>query len=122
MAVRGGSVITQEEFVDTSIRVVSPEGAPVSQKVTALAPRLDSFEGKTICEIWNGGFKADVMFPIIEEMLLAQAPNVKFVSFTEFPAVTIHSLESVKKEGTLAAVKAALLAKGCDALITGNGG
>ena len=93
MAVRGGSVITQEEFVDIPIRVVSPEGAPVSQKVTALAPRLDSFEGKTIC-----------------------------VSFTEFPAVTIHSLESVKKEGTLAAVKAALLAKGCDALITGNGG
>ncbi len=108
--------------METPLKVISPEGAPVSQKVTALAPRLDSFEGKTICEIWNGGFKADVMFPIIEEMLRAQAPNVKFVPFTEFPAVTIHSLESVKKEGTLAAVKAALLEKGCDALITGNGG
>lgn len=113
---------SQEEVVDTLLKVISPEGEAVTKKVTSLAPRIDSFEGKTICEIWNGGFKADVMFPIIEEMLRAQSPNVKFVSFTEFPAVTIHSLESVKKEGTLAAVKAALLEKGCDALITGNGG
>ncbi len=108
--------------MDAKLKVVSPIGEELGDKKTPLAPRLASLDGKTVCEIWNGGFKADVMFPIIEKMLRERYSNVNVVPFTEFPAVTIDSLELAKKEQTLEAVRAALVAKGCDALITGNGG
>ncbi len=104
------------------LKVVSPVGEEVVRKINSLAPRLDTLEGKTVCEIWNGGFKADVMFPIIDEMLRARYPGVKIIPFTEFPATTITSMESVKKAATLEAIRTALLEKGCDAVITGNGG
>lgn len=112
----------KELTVDTKLHVVSPIGKQVNDKTAALAPRLDTLNGKTVCEIWNGGFKADVMFPIIEQMLRERYPTVKMIPFTEFPTVTISSLGSGKKAATLEAVRAALLTKGCDAVITGNGG
>jgi hypothetical protein len=108
--------------MDAKLHVVSPIGKQVTDKTVSLAPRLDTLNGKTVCEIWNGGFKADVMFPIIEQMLRERYPAVKMVPFTEFPTVTISSLGSGKKAETLDAVRAALLTKGCDAVITGNGG
>ena len=108
--------------MDAILNVVSPVGENVSETITSLAPRLETLDGKTVCEIWNGGFKADVMFPIIEQMLRKRYPTVRMIPFTEFPTVTIASLGSGKKAGTLEAVRAALLEKGCDALITGNGG
>lgn len=108
--------------MDARLKVVSPVGEKVTEKTTPLAPRLDTLNGKTVCEIWNGGFKADVMFPIIEKMLRERYPSVTMIPYTEFPSVTIASLESVKKAGTLEAVRAALVQKGCDAVITGNGG
>ena len=108
--------------MDAKLKVISPLGAKVTDRTTPLAPRLDTLNGKTVCEIWNGGFKADVMFPIIEKMLRERYPDVKTVPYTEFPAVTIFSLDPSNKDATLKAVKAALLAKGCDAVITGNGG
>ena len=108
--------------MDTKLNVVSPLGEQVDDKVTALAPRLDTLNGKTVCEIWNGGFKADVMFPIIEQMLRERYPGVRMVPFTEFPTVTISSLGLARKAETLEAVRTALLAQGCDAVITGNGG
>lgn len=108
--------------MDAILNVVSPVGENVSETITSLAPRLETLDGKTVCEIWNGGFKADVMFPIIEQMLRERYPTVKMIPFTEFPTVTISSLGSGKKAETLEAVRAALLTKGCDAVITGNGG
>lgn len=109
-------------MVDSKLNVVSPMGEKVNDQAASLAPRLDTLNGKTVCEIWNGGFKADVMFPIIEQMLRERYPAIKIISFTEFPTVTISSLGSGNKAQTLEAVRAALLAKGCDAVITGNGG
>ncbi|MDH3286535.1 MAG: hypothetical protein OEP48_02240 [Betaproteobacteria bacterium] len=108
--------------MDTNLNVVSPIGVNVNDTSASLAPRLDTLNGKTVCEIWNGGFKADVMFPIIEQMLRERYPAVRMIPFTEFPTVTIASLGSEKKAETLEAVRSALLAKGCDAVITGNGG
>ena len=108
--------------MDGKLTVVSPLGENIDAAAATLAPRLDTLNGKTVCEIWNGGFKADVMFPIIEQMLREHYPTIRMVPFSEFPTVTIASLGSVKKAATLEAVKAALLAQGCDAVITGNGG
>lgn len=108
--------------MDAKLKAVSPVGENVGGIRTPLARRLDTLEGKTIGEIWNGGFKADVSFPLIERMLRERYPTVKIISFKEFPAVTMASLEPVRKAKTLEAVRSALLEKGCDALITGNGG
>ena len=42
--------------------VVSPLGEPVVEMIT-MAPRLDTLAGKTIGELWNGGFRGDESFP-----------------------------------------------------------
>ena len=106
--------------METKLEVVSPLGEP-SVKPIALAPRLKNLEGKTIGEIWNGGFAGEISFPIIREMLRARFPGVRIVPYTEFPLVTIASLWPEKKAKTLEAVRKTLLEKGVDAVITGNG-
>ncbi len=108
--------------MDAKLKVVSPLGEELSEQKTSLAPRLETLNGKTVCEISNGGFKADVMFPLIEKMLRERYPDVKTIPYAEFPAVSIDTLEASKKAETLEAVRAALVARGCDAVITGNGG
>lgn len=108
--------------MDAKLKVVNPAGETVANKTTPLAARLDTLNGKTVCQIWNSGFKADTMFPIIEEMLVARYPGVKVIPYTEFPAVAVGTLDAARKEAILEAVRAALVEKGCEAVITGNGG
>ena len=100
--------------------VVSPLGEPVMTMMT-MAPRLDTLEGKTIGEIWNGGFRGDESFPVIERMLREKYPTVKMIPYSEFPLVTIASLHPEKKKETLEALRAKIKERGCDAVITGNG-
>ncbi len=100
--------------------VVSPLGEPVT-KIITMASRLESLEGKTIGEIWNGGFRGDETFPMIERMLRERYHAVRLIPFTEFSLVTIASLHPEKKEKTLETLRAELKEKGCDAVITGNG-
>jgi hypothetical protein len=99
---------------------VSPLGEPVVNRI-AMAPRLETLEGKTIGEIWNGGFRGDESFPVIEEMLRERYPTVKLIPYTEFPLVTIASLHPEKKMKTLEDLRAKMKEKGCDAAIIGNG-
>ena len=108
--------------MDTILQVLSPLGESLNAKITPLAPRPESLNGKTVCQIWNGGFKSEVTLPLVAKLLKERFPDVKIIPHTEFPAVTIASLEASKKAVTLEAVRQALLAKGCDAVITGNGG
>jgi hypothetical protein len=44
------------------------------------------------------------------------------IPYTEFPLVSIGSLHPATQKDTLETVRSALLEKGCDAVITGNGG
>ena len=104
------------------LKVVNPLGEPLGEKTIPIAPRLDTLEGKTVCEIWNAGFKGEVIFPIIEEMLRERYRGVKVIPYTEFPLVSIGSLGPATKAETLEAVRVALVEKGCDAVITGIGG
>jgi hypothetical protein len=105
---------------DEVYEVVSPLGEPVVKMMT-MAPRLDTLEGKTIGEIWNGGFRGDESFPIIEKMLRERYPTIKLISYTDFSLVTIASLHPEKKKKTLEALRPQIQEKGCDAVITGNG-
>ena len=105
---------------DAVYEVVSPLGELAMKSIT-MAPRLNTLEGKTICEIWNGGFRGDESFPMIEKMLQERFPTAKMIPYSEFPLVTIASLHPEKKKETLEALRAKITEKGCDAVITGNG-
>lgn len=101
--------------------VVKPVGASAVQSMD-LAPRVDTLNGKTVCEVWNGGFGGEITFPIIEEMLRQRYPSVRVIPYSEFPLSTIAAMNASTKAERLEAIKAALAEKGCDVLITGNGG
>ena len=101
--------------------IVSPLGEQTDQKEPLLAPRLDTLDGKTVCEIWNKDFRGDETFAFIREMLLERYPSVKVIPFTEFPLTEVPAWAPNAKAKTAEAVRAALVAKGCNAVITGNG-
>jgi len=92
-------------------------GCSGSSEITELhAPRLDTLEGKTICEVANYAWAADRTFPLIESLLKNQFPTVKFVPFTEFGDIYGTTVEELE------AIATAAKEKGCDAVITGNAG
>ncbi|HEX2829619.1 MAG TPA: hypothetical protein VHP37_24960 [Burkholderiales bacterium] len=101
------------------LTVLSPEGLDAVKR-TGPAPRLSSLEGKTVCEVWNGVFKGDVTFPIIRAQLRARYPGVRIVPYTELPHAP--ATDHPARQRALALEIAALVkAKGCDAVISGNG-
>ncbi len=107
--------------------VFSPEGE-VTVPVQPAAPRLDTLNGKTICELSSHMYNAHVSFPIIRELLIKRYPDIKIVPFTEIdkgiPGNSVLILtgkedeQEAKEQGAVAAMKA----HGCDAAIIGNGG
>ena len=76
------------------------------------APRLETLEGKTICELWNGAWRGDEIMPLLRELLQKRFPTAKIIPFTQFPMGTarLSDTELISK-----VVKEA----GCDAVIAG---
>ena len=98
------------------IEVVYPLGeAPV--EVQLLAPRLDTLEGKTICELVNQDWKGDIIFNEklngLEKLLPDKYPGIKLISATEFG----YTDGAYAKE-TIKALPGNLLKHGCDAVIS----
>ena len=96
-----------------TLEVYDPSGAT---EITSLhAPRLDTLDGKTICEVSSGvTWEAFRTFPVITELLQKQFPTVKIVPFTEFPQTS----DAIDSDEVAAMVKA----KGCQGAIVGNAG
>jgi hypothetical protein len=100
--------------------VVSPVAERHVNSIT-MAPRLDTLENKTICELWNESFNADISFATLRELLKQKYPGIKIVPCTEMPVH--HTMESVGIENEPSnELIAALREKGCDAVISGNAG
>ncbi|MDY4928131.1 hypothetical protein [Clostridium fessum] len=97
-------------------RVVSPMGIPAAKEKN-VAPSLPDLNGKIIGELWNGGFRGDETFPIIEEAIREIYPDVKFVDHTVFGNFHDPSNEAQK----MAALPGELKAAHVDAVIIGNG-
>ena len=94
------------------MKLYDPTGA---LEITHLhAPRLDTLEGKTICELSIDSWQFDRTFPLIRELLRRQFPAVKFIPHTEFPS-GIMGIDSEEAVDLVAQ-------KGCDAAIIGNAG
>jgi hypothetical protein len=101
-------------------KVVSPLGESIV-KMMAMAPRLDTLEGKTVCLVWNHAFKADVTLPAIAEELKRRYPGIKIVAYTDIPDAPTPELVGTPRTAS-EALQAAFKIKGCDAVIGGNGG
>ncbi len=102
------------------IEVIGPAGGETVKRKSSV-PRLDTLDGKTVCETWGEEFKGDFMFPVYRELLKKRYSGVKIIPYTEFPVSNAKSTPAKQRE---IAKEIARLARerGCDALISGNGG
>jgi hypothetical protein len=106
--------------VEPVYSVVSPLGDPTAQMIT-MAPRLDTLAGKTVCMVWNHSFKSDITLPAIGESLKKKYPDIRIVPYTEIDAA-IRAAAPEDASAEAEALQAALTQKGCNAVISGNGG
>ena len=102
------------------LEVVSPIGLPATRN-TGIAPRLDSLEGKTIGEVYNHHFKGDQMFGLYRELLTQRYPGIRIIPYTDLPA-SFFGGDPASHRRIAQEVATLAREKGCDALITGNGG
>ena len=84
------------------------------QKRKALAPRLETLEGKTIAQVWDFIFRGDEIFETLEEALKARYPGIRFVSWREFG--NTHGKDERK---IVAGLPDRMKALGVDAVISG---
>ena len=98
-----------------TIEVFDPTGAIEVTRVHA--PRLDTLEGKTICEWSNDSWEYDRTFPYIRELLQDMYPTATIIPYTEF-----KTLDNIGLDNIIAENIEILKQKGCDAVITGNAG
>ena len=92
------------------LRVYDPTG--MLEITESHAPRLDTLEGKTICELSNDSWQAHRTFPEIRRLLRERFPTAKFIPYTEFPT---------GNEGIDTAKAAELVARaGAQAVLIGN--
>ena len=102
------------------MKVISPLGGKTGA-ATFSAPRLNSLNGKTIGEMWNGDFKGNFTFPIIRKLIQERFEGVNFVPYTEFPYSTIRGTPAHQREIDEQMIAIAVENR-CDAVIAGNGG
>lgn len=109
-----------EPSAEPVYEVVSPLGESTVER-SAMAPRLDTLAGKTVGLVSNHSFKADVTLPAIGEALQKQYPGIKLVPYTAMPVAPLPETPGTPRKES-EALQAAFRAKGCDAIIVGNGG
>jgi hypothetical protein len=106
--------------MNQTLGVVSPEGLALGS-TKGISPHLDTLEGKTIGEVYNNHFKGELMFSTYRRLLKARFPGVKIIPFTEFPIVYVGG-DAASQKRIAREIAAIAKEKGCDAIITGNGG
>ncbi|MBC8253512.1 MAG: twin-arginine translocation signal domain-containing protein [Ardenticatenia bacterium] len=117
------------KIVEKIVEVAGPPGeaGPVTLEVlaptssievtTLFAPRLDTLEGKTICELAME-WQAPRTMPYIREVLKRMYPTAKFIGWEDLPRIG-----GLDEEGSqLGPVVEAVQAAGCDAVLVGNAG
>jgi len=102
------------------LKVISPEGLPLIVS-RGLSRALASLEGRTIGEVYNNHFQGELMFETCRRLFKARFPAVRIIPFTEFPRVFVGGDPESQKR-TAREIAALAKARGCDALISGNGG
>lgn len=94
---------------------------PLSRKAvnrTAAAPRIPDLNGKTICELWDGMFRGETIYPLVREYIKAKFPSVKFVDYSMFGKIDV---DGPRERAVVAGLPENLRSRGCDAVIVGIG-
>lgn len=112
--------VASEPSAEPEYKVVSPIGGS-AVKTTTMAPRMDTLDGKTVCMVWNNAFHSDLTLPVIGEALKKQYRGVKIVPYTDMPDAFLPEPPGTPKNES-EALKAVFKEKGCNAVISGNGG
>jgi hypothetical protein len=97
-------------------QVVWPLGKVTYQSVT-LKPRPTDLNGLTIGELSDYGFKAEVIFPLINKLLKQRYPGIKFVEYPVF-----GNTHGAQEDEVIAVLPEKLQKYGCGAVISGVGG
>ena len=102
--------------------VVWPRGRK-TVGIDRLAKRLDTLEGKTVCELWDWMFRGDEIFPMIEKELAKRYPGIKFINYEVFfkSYDEFCSVHGAEKSKVLAVLRDKLRQHKCDAVISGVG-
>ena len=95
---------------EVTLEVYDPTGRVEVTQVHA--PRLDTLEGKTICELSAEQWGTWRTFPEIRKHLQELFPTATFIPYTEFPK-GVKGIDSKEIADIVAE-------KGCDAVIIGN--
>ena len=92
------------------LRVSDPTG--ILETSVLHADRLDTLQGKTICELSNGAWQFDRIFPYVREQLKKQFPTVNILPYNEVigSRAELENLDHVIR---------VLKEKGCQAVIVG---
>ena len=97
-------------------KVVWPLGKLTYQPVT-LKPRPTDFNNLTVCELSDYGFKAEIIFPILRDLLKQRYPDIKFVEYLEF-----GNTHGSQEDEIIASLPEKLTKHGCSVVISGVGG
>ena len=90
--------------------------SPRQVKVTPLAKRLDTLNGKTIAQLWDYRFRGDEVFALLDEGLKARYPDIRFIYWREFG--NTHGSE---EHEVLASLPERFKEMGVDAVISSMG-
>ncbi len=69
----------QGKVVEQKITVLSPMGKPPSIELLAMAPRLNTLEGKTVYLVNDGYLSTDILLGEMQAWFKANMPNVNTV-------------------------------------------
>ena len=101
---------------ESEFEVLWPLGAKSGRAINP-APRLQTLEGKTIGELSNNLFRADILFSELERLLSERYPGIRFVNYDEFGCI-----HGGQEEATISSLPEKLAQSHCDAVISAVGG
>ena len=94
----------------TKINVYNPSGDVDLTKKPA--PRVPDLNGKRVGLLWNGVFRGNETFPFLQQALKERFPGADILAYDQLPI----DMENAQNIGRI------VKEKGCDAVISGNGG
>jgi hypothetical protein len=100
--------------------VISPIGES-TVKMISMTPRPTTLASKTVCMVSNRSFKADIVLPAIADQLKQRYPDIKIVSHREMPIAPLPTTPDNPQQDA-ETLRAAMKAKGCNVVVTGDGG
>ncbi len=95
--------------------VLWPRGAKTNE-IAPLAARLETLDGKTVCQLWDYLFRGDEVFALLEDELRGRFRAIKFVGYHEF-----GSTHGEDEGAILASLPRRLKELEVDAVISGMG-